>query len=155
MKSWSHYIFAGIFSTFIAASIGHAEIMLKDTQGQDIPFSTLKGKWVFINYWAGWCQTCLDEIPQFNQFYSQHKNDPVALFAVNYDELPLFQQKNLIRRFNISYPSLINNPARELDLEDIRGVPVTFVFNPEGALVKTLYGGQTAATLNKVIADNK
>ncbi|KTD42372.1 TlpA disulfide reductase family protein [Legionella quateirensis] len=134
---------------------GHAEVVLNDIQGQKTPFSALKGKWVFINYWAGWCQTCLDEIPEFNRFYQQHKNDPVALYAVNFDALPLFEQRNLIRRFNINYPSLLNDPATDLRLGDITGVPVTFIFNPKGQLVKTLYGGQSVETLNQVIAENQ
>lgn len=147
-----------MFSIFILIStfsISHAEVLLKDTQGQSTSFSSLKGKWVLINYWAGWCQTCLDEIPEFNRFYQQHKNKPVALFAVNYDALPLFEQRNLIRRFNISYPSLITDPANDLNLGDITGVPVTFIFNPKGQLVKALYGGQTAETLNKIITANE
>lgn len=143
-----------LFSTvllIISVAPGYAEVILKDLQGQSTPFSELKGKWVFINYWAGWCQTCLDEIPEFNRFYQQHKNDPIALYAVNFDALPLFEQKNLIRRFNINYPSLLNDPATDLRLGDISGVPVTFIFNPKGQLVKTLYGGQSVDSLNKVM----
>jgi thiol-disulfide isomerase/thioredoxin len=144
-----------VFILISIASLSHAEVVLKDTQGQSTPFSDLKGKWVLINFWAGWCQTCLDEIPEFNRFYQQHKNDPIALFGVNYDAPPLFEQKNLIRRFNINYPNLVGNPAADLSLGDITGVPVTFIFNPKGELVKALYGGQTAESLDKVIREGK
>lgn len=144
-----------LLSAFVlaCASVTHANIVLKDTHGQTTSFSALKGKWVLINYWAGWCQTCVDEIPEFNRFYTQHKNDkdPIALFAVNFDQLPAFEQQNLIRKLNISYPNLLDNPAEALNLGDITGVPVTFIFNPEGQLVKTLYGGQTARSLNKAL----
>lgn len=140
------------FSLLIISAISHADVLLKDNQGQSTAFSTLKGKWVLINYWAGWCQTCLDEIPEFNRFYHDHQNDPIALFAVNYDALPLAEQNALIRRFNILYPSLSQDPGQELELGDIRGVPVTFIFNPQGTLVKTLYGGQTRDSLNEALA---
>lgn len=129
----------------------HADTLLKDTHGHTTPFTALKGKWVLINYWAEWCHTCLDEIPEFNRFYTHHKKDPVALYAVNYDNLPLAEQKKLIKAFNISYPNLLNDPAQALNLGDIRGVPVTFIFNPQGQLVKTLYGGQTAKSLDRII----
>ncbi len=136
-------------------SISQADVLLNDTHGQSTSFSELKGKWVLINYWASWCQTCIDEIPEFNRFYKRHKEDPVALFAVNFDALPLFEQKNLIKRFNINYPNLLKDPANELRLGDITGVPVTFIFNPQGQLVKTLYGGQSAKTLDQVITANR
>ena len=146
-----------LLSAFIlmATTISNADIVFKDTHGQSTSFSELKGKWVLINYWAGWCQSCVDEIPEFNRFYQNHKNDPIALFAVNFDSLPLFEQKNLIKRFNISYPNLLKDPANELHLGDITGVPVTFIYNPQGQLVKKLYGGQTAETLDKIINQSK
>lgn len=136
------------------ATFAQTPVFLQDVNGQKTSLDDLKGKWVLINYWAGWCQTCIEEIPELNRFYLNHKKDPVALYAVNYDSPPLFEQNNLIRKLNISYPSLTNDPARELNLGDIRGVPVTFVINPKGVLVKTLYGGQTSESLDQVISTN-
>jgi len=135
----------------VVSSMGHAEIMLNDVNGQNTPFTALKGKWVLINYWAGWCQTCVDEIPEFNRFNERHKNKGIALFGVNYDALPVFEQKSLIKRLNITYSSLAIDPGSELRLGDIAGVPVTFIFNPQGQLVETLYGGQTADNLDRII----
>ncbi len=153
MKSIIKYVYLTLI-LLTTTSISQADVLLKDTHGQSTSFSALKGKWVLINYWASWCQTCIDEIPEFNRFYKRHKEDPVALFAVNFDALPLFEQKNLIKRFNINYPNLLKDPANELRLGGITGVPVTFIFNPQGQLVKTLYGGQTAKTLDQVITTN-
>lgn len=141
--------------TFILISLSsvcQADIWLQDTNGHKTPLSSLKGKWVFINYWAGWCRTCVDEIPELNRFYQNHSKDPIALYAVNFDELPLSEQKTLIKRLNIRYPSLVKDPAQDLGIGDIIGLPVTFIFNPKGTLVKTLYGGQTVQTLNQVLA---
>nr|WP_245614214.1 TlpA disulfide reductase family protein [Legionella massiliensis] len=125
-------------------------VFLKDVTGQIIPFDSLKGKWVLLNYWASWCQPCLDEIVELNHFYKKNK-DKVALFAVNFDLMPLPSQIALIRKYKISYPSLQFDPARALDLGDIRGVPATFVFNPDGKLSTTLYGGQTEKSLKEAI----
>ena len=150
-----NFILKFLLSTLLLSTLSSnclADVLLKDTQGQSTAFSTLKGKWVVLNYWAGWCQSCVDEIPELNRFYQNHKNDPIALFAVNYDNLPLFRQKSLIKRFNIDYPNLLQDPANELRLGDITGIPVTFIFNPKGELVKKLFGPQTTETLDQVIA---
>lgn len=127
-----------------------AEAVLTQMAGQKIPFSSLKGKWVMINYWASWCQPCLDEIAELNAFYKKNKAK-VALFAVNFDGASLEEQLYLVQRYDIQYPSLAKNPGRQLGLGEIQGVPATFIFNPEGRLQKRLYGGQTQASLNKAL----
>jgi len=142
-----------LIATFISvvSPVACAEAWLHDEQDHSIAFSSLKGRWVFINYWASWCPGCVEEIPELNQFYAAHK-DQVALFAVNYDGLPLWQQRRLMKEFKIKYPGLLQDPAQSLQLGDIRGIPVTFVFNPQGKLVTALYGGQTMDSLKKVLA---
>lgn len=131
----------------------HADATLLDVYGQRFSFSALKGQWVFINYWASWCQTCLDEIPALNRFYEKNKHNHVALFAVNYDGLPLAAQLRLVKHFNIHYPALGKDPANALHLGNINGVPATFVFNPQGDLVDTLYGEQTVSSLTRSIEE--
>ena len=143
MKSLT-LIFCLIFSTFSYSF----PIVLSDLEGKNIPFDNLKGKWVIINYWASWCSSCLEEISELNQFYKNNKSK-VALFAVNYDNLSRARQSALIRKYKINYPSLKGNPAGLLNLGDIRGVPATFVFNPQGQLSATLYGPQTSKSLTK------
>ncbi|WED42910.1 TlpA disulfide reductase family protein [Legionella cardiaca] len=135
----------------ILCTTAHASnATLTTLDGQQITFSSLKGKWIFINYWASWCQPCLDEIQELNRFYNQQK-DRVALFAINYDMLPVEEQLQLIKKYRISYPSLQEDPAALLQLGSIPGVPATFVFNPQGKLSQTLFGPQTVFGLNKIV----
>ncbi|MFT4058210.1 MAG: TlpA disulfide reductase family protein [Legionella sp.] len=136
-----------------STTICQADILLKDMKGNNISFASLRGKWIVINYWARWCKTCIEEIPEFNRFYHKHAHDQVALFAVNYDALPTYKQNNLIQELNIQYPSLRRDPAFALGLGNIVGVPVTFIFNPQGELVNTLYGGQNVRSLEKAISE--
>ena len=135
----------------VSVAFAQAEGLLQGINGQDISLSELRGKWVFINYWASWCHSCIDEIPELNRFYEDNRNNNIALFAVNYEMLPLDIQQQLIKKLDIRYPSLKRDPANDLQLGDIRGLPVTFVFNPEGKLINTLYGGQTYNALKKEI----
>lgn len=143
-------IFFILFLSFCSLEI-QANTVLHPLNGGDIAFSSLKGKWVFINYWASWCQPCVDEIAELNQFYEKNKNQNVAVFAVNYDAMSQSMQKRLVQQFDIRYPSLKHLSAQSLNLGNITAVPVTFVFNPQGKLSTTLYGGQTVASLKRAI----
>ena len=132
----------------------NANNSLQDLSGREISFDDLKGKWVFINYWASWCETCLLEIPELNRFYEENKSKNIEVFAVNFDALPVNKIQRLIKKYDIRYPSLKNDPREFLNLGDISGVPVTFVFNPEGQLTDALYGGQSAENLKQALAVN-
>ena len=142
-----------LFIAFLCSAfltLAHANAVLTDIHGQKIPFVNLKGKWVLINYWASWCRPCLDEIQELNRFYQARKDD-VVLYAVNFDSLPIEDQVELIKTLDIRYPSLSKDPGNQLGLGNVRGVPATFVFDPNGNLSTTLYGGQTLSSLNEAI----
>lgn len=136
------------------SAIAYPSVILTEMSGKQIDFTSLQGKWVMINYWASWCQPCLDEIHELNAFY-RHNHEKVALYAVNYDGLSLQKQQQLIHDYQITYPSLRNNPAKSLELGALAGVPATYVFNPQGQWVDTLYGGQTRTTLNEAINQDR
>ena len=144
-------LFSLLFLAFFNNSQG-ATLMFQDMSGQNISLESLRGKWVIINYWASWCQPCVEEISELNRFYKKNK-DRVALFAVNYDRVSVAQQMALIRKFKIRYPSLQKDPAWALGLSDIRGVPATFILNPQGKLSKMLYGSQTFQSLKRAVFD--
>jgi thiol-disulfide isomerase/thioredoxin len=127
-----------------------ADILLTTSDGTSIGFSSLRGRWVLINYWANWCHPCLAEINQLNRFYESHK-DSVALFAVNIDMPSPKKLQRLIMKLGIHYQSLANDPSGLLQLGAISGVPLTFIFDPQGQLHETLYGPQTVKTLTQAI----
>ncbi len=127
-------LLSAALACILTVNVSFADAILQDTSGNKTSFAQLKGKWVFINYWAEWCESCLNEIPELNRFYKKHKKS-AALFAVNYDAPPLKEQLILMQDLHIKYPNLIQDPSESLGIGDIRGVPVTFVFNPEGVLV--------------------
>ena len=59
--------------------------------------------------------------------------------------------KALAQTRGLVYPQLVQDPAQKLHLTDIQGLPVTFIFDPNGKLVKTLVGPQKIADLEAVI----
>lgn len=129
----------------------HADIVLEPFDAKPIAFSSLKGKWIYLHYWASWCAPCLKEIPIYNKFYQQIRNAPIVLFAVNYDWVDPDIQRSMMNKYRIKFPALKVDPSEKLGLSDISILPATYIYNPDGKLVKVLYGGQTLTSLWEVV----
>lgn len=81
------------------ASIDKKEVGAKNQANADFDFadergsiqntSSLRGKVVFINFWASWCPPCRAEFPSIEKLYSQFSNNPDIIFlTINEDNDP-------------------------------------------------------------------
>lgn len=124
---------------------------LHDSQGNEINFADYRGKWLLINYWATWCKPCYQEMSALNAFYATHKNKDVVMFGVSYDHAAPEKLPELIKQINARFPTLTTDPARQLRIKDVSGLPTTFLFGPNGQLKQILLGEQTQQTLEKAM----
>lgn len=60
--------------------LGLNGIRFKDVKGNLIDLGDLKGKVIFLNFWATWCPPCRAEMPSINKLYTQFKDDKGIVF---------------------------------------------------------------------------
>jgi peroxiredoxin len=113
-----------------------------DSQGKVIRLSHYLGKWVVINYWATWCKPCLTEMPALERLHNQYKNKIIVL-GVSFDKLDNNAINQIAKKNSLTYPMLSVFPMQKFGIDNIDILPVTFIINPQGKLVKTLKGPQT------------
>ncbi len=123
---------------------------LQDTDGHTLRFSDYRGKWVLINYWASWCEPCHEEIPELNAL-AVHYKDKLQIFGVSYDKVSLVDLQHLIIKMGMVYPDLTTDPAAFLGIDNVSGLPTTFILDPKGRLFATLYGKQTQQELVELL----
>ncbi len=109
----------------------------------DSPLSwqSLRGEWVFINYWAVWCAPCRKEIPELNEFTDGR------VLGVNYDNPDLATLTEHSQELGIEFTQLQVDPAQALGFERPSVLPATFVFDPQGVYRGVMVGPQTQASL--------
>ena len=120
------------------------------TDGSSIRFSELKGKVIFINYWAEWCKPCRKEMPELNDF-QKAMGDQVRVFAVNYDGvqgIPLAQQA---KAMGIEFSVLNEDPRLQFEVTPSGVLPETLIIDQQGDFQRVLLGPQTVATLQQVL----
>lgn len=142
-----------LFFLFTGSALAQTSWKLKDAQGRKIDSIDWQGKWLIINYWASWCDSCAKEIPQLNLFYQRNKKQ-LILLGVNYDNLSAQNLASLINSMHISFPILQSDPGSALGLPKIEVLPTTFIINPQGKIIKELLGPQTAKGLERIINDS-
>jgi thiol-disulfide isomerase/thioredoxin len=113
-------------------------------------FSDFQGRWLLINYWAEWCQPCITELPELNEFQRDHA-ERATVFVVNYDGVQGDALVDQVQRLGIEVAALTDDPAPLLGYERPRALPSTFVINPDGKLHTVLQGPQTVADLAAAI----
>lgn len=148
MKKIFKYCASIVFLTFLVACSSQPDA--KDSQGNAIRLSDYKGKWVVINYWATWCKPCLKEMPALNDLYRNNKSKLVVL-GVSYDTLTNTEINTVVKKYAIQYPMLSTFPIDKLGVTHLSVLPLTFIINPAGKLIKTLKGPQTEAQFRKAI----
>lgn len=77
-----------IESSFGAESVsGQApDFKLKDRQGREVSLASLRGKVVFVNFWATWCGPCREEMPSLQELARSVMPEDAVFLAISVDE---------------------------------------------------------------------
>ena len=113
--------------------------------------SSLNGEWILVNYWADWCPPCIKEIPEIVSF--SKKNPEVKVFASNFDQLDAEASRPQIKKFGITYPSMITHPKTLWGIETPKTLPATYFISPTGEIVFASLQPQDEASLSLIYRD--
>lgn len=127
----------GIFNASIdkkdadTARLANTDFTFTDGKGNVQNTSSLRGKVVFINFWASWCPPCRAEFPSIEALYTQFKDNPDVFFlTLNEDNDPALG-KAYLEKENFSVPmyqSSGNVPAEVFS----GSLPTTIVLDKNG-----------------------
>jgi len=107
--------------------------LLKDMNGQTISLKEMKGKTIFINFWATWCPPCIAEMPSIQQLYRQFENNPQVAFLLVSNEKPE-KISRFMQKHQFSLP-IYSAMARSPQIFASASIPVSFIVSPAGEIV--------------------
>ena len=123
-----------------------------DTQGlgPSVSLSSLKGQWVYLDFWASWCAPCRAEAPVLQEFSI---NYPQVQFAGILTRDNLSSARAFYETFNLTFPTFIDDSL----LIGFGGslipnaIPTTLIIDQDGKVAVRISGEVTVAGLKKML----
>jgi cytochrome c biogenesis protein CcmG/thiol:disulfide interchange protein DsbE len=99
--------------------------------GGTISLRELRGKVVFLNFWASWCPPCRAEARLLEEAWQRYKDRDVVFVGVNIQDREA-DARAFLREFAITYPNGIDNGSKVAIDYGVYGLPETFIIDREG-----------------------
>jgi thiol-disulfide isomerase/thioredoxin len=133
------------------------EINLATPAGPTLALSSLRGKYVLIDFWASWCGPCRRENPNVVKTYAAYKDKGFEIFGVSLDQnreawLKAIETDKLVWK-HVSDLQYWNSAGAQA--YQVNSIPQTFLVNPEGRIIaKGLRGAALDNYLAKLFETN-
>jgi thiol-disulfide isomerase/thioredoxin len=128
------------------------EIALNTPTGERLALSSLRGKYVLIDFWASWCGPCRRENPNVIKTYAAYKDKGFEIYGVSLDQdkaawLKAIETDQLVWK-HVSDLQYWNSVAAQA--YQVSAIPMTFLLDKEG---KIMAKGLRGAALDQYLAD--
>ncbi len=107
------------------------DFSLANSEGKKISLKDFRGKTVFLNFWATWCEPCREEMPAMEKLYQDYKNKNFVVLAINVKDR---RQEALafVKELKLTYPVAFDPNAEVASLYGAWGLPTTYLIGPKG-----------------------
>lgn len=115
------------------------DFTLTDINGNELALSSLKGKYLVMDFWGSWCRWCIKGMPDMKQYYAKY-SDRLEILGIDCRDTEEDWRKavsdNGITWLHVRVPE-----GNTLTSDyDIQGYPTKIILDPEGRIVRSFLG---------------
>ena len=122
-----------------AAGLEAPQFTLNDINGKPLALSSLRGKYVILDFWGSWCVWCIKGFPQMKEYYAKYPGK-FEILGVDCndteDKWKAAVEKHQLPWLHVYCPK----EATVLADYGVTGFPTKIVIGPDGKIVKTIVG---------------
>ncbi len=99
----------------------------------DISLSALRGKTVYVDFWASWCTPCLRSMPLINELYAKYRERGFEVVAINVDD-PVDDGREFLLDTPLDYLIAADTESSLLEQYGVIGMPTSYLIDPQGVV---------------------
>lgn len=115
------------------------DFTLKDIHGKDFSLSSLRGKYVVLDFWGSWCGWCIKGMPEMKKYYEKYKGK-FEIVGVDCQDTEA-KWKAAVEKHQLPWIH-VKNETKDLTPEKyaVTGYPTKVLINPDGTINKIIVG---------------
>lgn len=130
----------------LAAAAAVVELSLDTLAHGRFDLADRRGRWVVVNYWATWCAPCRKEMPELDALHSERED--VEVLGLAFEEIDPADMRDFLAERPVSYPiAIVDVYAPPAAFEVPRGMPMTYLIDPQGRIAHRWLGPVTQAEI--------
>jgi cytochrome c biogenesis protein CcmG, thiol:disulfide interchange protein DsbE len=110
-----------------------------DLAGHTLRLSDYRGQIVLLNFWATWCEPCLEEIRMYSRWQREHGVDGLQVLGISMDDDPA-AVVDAVRNYQIPYPVVIGDAHLGNLYGGVLGLPLSYLVDSSGRIVARYQG---------------
>ena len=134
------------------------DVRLIDLDGNTHELSNFAGKAVIIDFWAGWCPFCIEEMPELQKAHQEYGNDLVIIGVHRTDTESVENGLKFAKERGVTYLLVSDSDGSLYRAAGSFGMPVAVFIDKEGVVTEIKSGPKTAEEIKQkvgeLVADN-
>lgn len=115
------------------------DFTLPDINDADFTLSSLRGKYVILDFWGTWCGWCVKSMPKMKEYYEKYKGK-VEIVGVDCGDAPE-RWKAAVQVLKLPWTNVkVGRDNGVSRLYRVKGFPTKVIIDPEGKIVKVISG---------------
>jgi peroxiredoxin len=118
---------------------------LTDLDGNPVRLEDLRGKLVWLNFWATWCPPCQSETPILRDMDETYGDKGLAIVGIAVQETTPDNVRAYAERYELGYDIAFDASADIFNLYRVFALPTQFFIDPDGRILEVVNGPLTDA----------
>ncbi len=114
----------------------------------NLSLKSLRGKWVYIDFWASWCGPCLSAVPALETIRGEFPESKFQILAVNLDK-KASKARKFLKKKNVGYPSVSDPRGRTPGQFGLETMPTSYLIDPDG-IVRYVHKGFRSGDIDRI-----